>query len=294
MDSMALVPKFRLNSLLWLVVPLVLGFCYYARADIVGDVPPLPPRDAPQIDSPAASAQLGPGDTVSVRVFGQQDMDGNLYVADDGTIHLPLVGSLQVAGLSPTQVSLKVEKALKDGAFLVNPHVTVTLVQSVNQLVAVLGEVRTPGRYQVSATTTIFQLLAQAGGALATSADVIFLIRSDANGNQTRTPINLKGYTDQTSVLPTQKFKGGDSIFVPRADQFYIYGEVTQPNEYRLEPGMSVIQAIARAGGLTPRGSDRRVDIKRKGPDGREITFRAKQSDSVLASDVIHVKESIF
>jgi polysaccharide biosynthesis/export protein len=291
---MAPVPKFRLNRLLWLVSSLVLVLGIAARAGNAADLPPAPARDAPLIDSPAASAQLGPGDTISIRVFGQPDMDGNLYVADDGTIHLPLVGSIQVAGLSPTQVSLKIEKALKDGDFLVNPHVSLTLVTSVNQLVAVLGEVRTPGRYQVSANTTIFQLLAQAGGVTATSADVIFLIRSDSNGNQARTPINLKGYADADSVLPTQKFKGGDSVFVPRADQFYIYGEVTQPNEYRLEPGMTVIQAIARAGGLTPRGSDRRVDIKRKGPDGRDVTFRAKQTDPVRSSDVVHVKESIF
>jgi len=238
--------------------------------------------------------QVGPGDTLSVKVFDQPDMDSTVPVSDEGTIHLPLVGSIPVAGLSPTQVSLKIEKALKDGAFFVNPHVTVTLVQSVNQLVAVLGEVRTPGRYQVAANTTIFQLLAQAGGATANSADVIYLIRADASGNQTRTPIVLKGYTDATAVLPTQRFKGGDSIFVPRADQFYIYGEVQQPNEYRLEPGMTVVQAIARAGGLTTRGSDRRVDIKRKGPDGHETTFRAKQTDLVQPSDVIHVKESIF
>lgn len=287
------VLKFRLSSLVWLVSALVLVLVYASRGN-TAEVPALPSRDAPQMDLPAASAQLGPGDTVAIRVFGQSDMDGNIYVADDGTISLPLVGAILVAGLSPAQVSLRIEKALKDGAYLVNPHVTVTLVASVNQLVAVLGEVRTPGRYQVGANTTIFQLLAQAGGVTATSADVIFLIRTDASGNQSRIPINLKGYSDASSVLPNQKFKGGDSIFVPRADQFYIYGEVTQPNEYRLEPGMTVIQAIARAGGLTLRGSDRRVDIKRKGPDGRDVTARAKQSDPVLPGDVIQVKESIF
>lgn len=249
---------------------------------------------APVAEAAAPMVQIGPGDTVSVKVFDQPDMDATVPVSDEGTIHLPLIGTLPIAGLSPAQVSLKIEKALKDGSFFVNPHVTVTLVQSVNQLVAVLGEVRQPGRYQVASNTTIFQLLAQAGGATTTSADVIYLIRADASGAQTRTPINLKGSTDATAVLPTQRFKGGDSIFVPRADQFYIYGEVQQPNEYRLESAMTVVQAIARAGGLTTRGSDRRVDIKRKGADGKETTFRAKQTDLVQPNDVIHVKESIF
>ena len=290
---MTAIRTFRWNGLFWLILSVALGFNHLAQAADAVVTPPSPSQ-GPQIELPAPDAQLGPGDTVSLRVFGQPDMDGSLYVADDGTIHLPLVGAIQVAGLSPEQVSRKIEKALTDGSFLVNPHVTLTLVNSVHQLVAVLGEVRTPGRYQVSANTTVFQLLAQAGGTTADSADIIYLIRADAKGNQTRTPINLKGYTNANSALPTQKFKGGDSVFVPRADLFYIYGEVTQPNEYHLEPGMTVVQALARAGGLTPRGSDRRVNIKRTGPDGHPYTFRAKQSDPVQAGDVIHVKESIF
>jgi polysaccharide export outer membrane protein len=295
LESMSAVRKMRLNWFWVVLLCAAIGwgsplhsFAADARPVAAAGIQPPPINAAPP------SVQLGPGDTVAIKVFGQPDMDGTVYVADDGTIHLPLVGSVPVAGLSPDQVSRKVEKALKDGSFLVNPHVTLTLTQSVNQLVAVLGEVKAPGRYQVSANTSIFQLLAQAGGVTANSADVIYLIRSDADGKQIRTPIDLKGYTDPTSQLPTQKFRGGDSVFVPHADLFYIYGEVTQPNEYRLEDGMSVVQAIARAGGLTPRGSDRRVDIKRKSADGSVLTFRAKQSDLIQANDVVHVKESIF
>jgi polysaccharide export outer membrane protein len=227
-------------------------------------------------------------------VFDEPDMDGNVYVADDGTVHLPLVGAIPVAGLSPDQVSRKIERALRDGSFLVNPHVVVTLAQSVSQLVSVLGEVQKPGQYPVSARTTIFQLLAEAGGTTPNSSDVVYLIHPDANGKENRVSVNLRGYTDQASTIPIQMLKGGDSLFVPRAEQFYIYGEVTQPNEYRLEPGMTVIQAISRAGGLSVRGSDRRVDIKRTDKDGHQVVFRAKQSDVVQAGDVIHVKQSIF
>jgi polysaccharide biosynthesis/export protein len=290
-DSMAPLYPFRTKRLLWVLLSLTLALGYSARSGASADVPT---ADDSRPSQPAPALELGPGDTVAIKVFGQPDMDGTSYVADDGTIHLPLVGSVQVAGLSPSQVSLKIERALKDGAFLVNPHVSVTLTQSVSQLVSVLGEIARPGTYQVNGNTTIFQLLALAGGATVNSADVIFLIRSEGNGNESRYPISLKGYNDSKSALPSQKLKGGDSVFIPRASQFFIYGEVQQPNEYRLESGMTVVEAIARAGGLTPRGSDRRVDIKRKGPDGRDMTIRAKQSDPVQANDVIHVKESIF
>ena len=276
----------RHNSLQWVFALLLSLWAIPAMAQAPGAAPPGA--------VPFENVLLGPGDTVSLKVFGQPDMDGTATVTDEGTINLPLVGAVQVKGLTPDLVGRKLEKALKDGSFLVSPHVTVALVQSVTQMVAVLGEVRNPGRYQVAANTNVSQLLALAGGATATSADTIYLIRTDSAGNQSRSPIDLKGYTDAKSALPTQTFKGGDSIFVPRAEFFYIYGEVTQPNQYRLEPNMTVVQAIARAGGLTPRGSDRRVDVKRKGGDGKETTFRAKQSEAIEANDVIHVKESIF
>jgi polysaccharide biosynthesis/export protein len=119
-------------------------------------------------------------------------------------------------------------------------------------------------------------------------------LRPDASGKVQRYPINLKGLDDVSKSIPSQGLRGGDSLFVPRAEQFYIYGEVTTPNKYRVEPGMTVIEAIARAGGVTPRGSERRVDIKRRKPDGSYETFKAKLNTPLQPDDVVHVKESIF
>jgi polysaccharide export outer membrane protein len=253
----------------------------------------------PQVPEAAANAsrrllQLGPGDSIAIQVYGQPDMATTVYVADDGTIPVPLVGSVQVNGLSPSEAGRALEKALSDGKFLIDPHVTITVVQSRSQRVSVLGEVGTPGRYPIESNTTIFDLLAQAGGARETSSDIVYLLRPDANGQIIRYPINLKGLVDQKNAMPTQALQGGDSIFVPRAPQFYIFGEVTAPNMYRIEPGMTVVQAIARAGGVTPRGSRNRVELKRKDADGQEHIVKAKLSDLVQPDDVIRVKESIF
>ncbi len=256
----------------------------------------LGPNASPPPETEAASRiiQLGPGDSVNIQVYGQADMTTTAYVSDDGTIPVPLAGPVQVAGLSPAEASLRIEKALKDGGFLVDPHVTLTVVLSRSQRVSVLGQVGKPGLYPIESNTTIFDLMAQAGGALDTASDVIFLLRPDAAGTVQRYPINLKGLGDAKNSIPTQALHGGDSIFVPRAEQFYIYGEVTAPNKYRVEPDMTVIQAIARAGGVTPRGSERRVDIKRLTANGTYVTIKAKLNDLVKADDVIHVKESIF
>jgi polysaccharide export outer membrane protein len=238
--------------------------------------------------------QLGPGDSVSMQVYGQPDMTTTVYVSDDGTLPVPLAGAVPVNGLSPSDASHRIESALKNGGFLVDPHVSLTVVESRSQRVSVLGQVGKPGMYPIQSNTTIFDLLAQAGGELDTGADVVYLLRADTSGQVQRDPISLRGLNEGSQSIPTRGLRGGDSIFVPRAEQFYIYGEVTAPNKYRVEPDMTVIQAIARAGGVSPRGSERRVDIKRMTPDGKYVTLKAKLNDLVKPDDVIHVKESIF
>ncbi|MGO9994688.1 MAG: SLBB domain-containing protein [Steroidobacteraceae bacterium] len=232
-------------------------------------------------------SQLGAGDQVSIQVYSQPDMDKTTYVGDDGTIDISLAGPVKVAGLSPQEASQRVERALVEGQFLVNPQVTITVVQPVSQRVSVLGEVRTPGRYPITPSTTIFDLLAQAGGVTENAGNAIYIERTGSDGKSSRIRVDRDAAAMQT-------LHSGDSVSVPAADQFYIYGEVTSPSKYRIEAGMTVIQAIARAGGITPRGSDRRVDIKRLGKDGQYVVLHAKAGDLVEPNDVIHVKESIF
>ena len=238
--------------------------------------------------------QLGAGDSVTLSVFGQPDMATTTFVADDGTLTVPLAGPVKVEGLSPSEAARRVEKALRDGKFLVDPHVTISAIVSRSQRVSVIGEVKNPGRYVVESNIPIFDLLAEAGGITENASDTVYLIRTDKEGKETRFEINLKGLAKGSMPVNAQALKAGDSVFVPRAEQFYIYGEVTTPGKYRVEPGMTVVEAIARAGGLTIRGSQRRVEIKRLLSDGKYETTKAKLEEPVHADDVIRVKESIF
>jgi polysaccharide export outer membrane protein len=238
-------------------------------------------------------SQLGPGDSVSVQVFGQPDVT-NAYVGDDGTISLPLVGNVPVAGLSPVEAAARVAKALKDGGYFVDPHVTLQVTDARSQLVSVLGEVVSIGRYPISPRTTIVELLTQAGGLKETAADVGFVLRSDDNGHISRYPVKLNGLTDLKDALPTPTLLGGDSLLVPRAEHYFVLGEVVSPGKFPIEPGMTVIQAIARAGGVNERGSERRIQLKRLGKDGQYQVVRVKPGDPVEGEDIIRVKESIF
>jgi polysaccharide export outer membrane protein len=241
--------------------------------------------------------QLGAGDQVKMEVFGRPEMDTTTYIGDDGTIRVPLAGPVNIGGLSPAEAAEKVERALKKGQYLVDPHVTFTVAQSRSQRVSVLGEVRNPGRYPMESNTTVLDLIAQAGGANEKGADIVYVLRPDGNGSLKRFPVNLRGAVDSQDAAPAammQTLQGGDSIFVPVADQFYIEGEVHSPAMYRLDSGMTVVQAIARAGGITERGSTSRVKIRRKGPKGDYIVISAKPGEKIQANDVITVKERIF
>jgi polysaccharide biosynthesis/export protein len=247
-----------------------------------------------RIAEPQRLLQLGPGDAVAIHVYGQPDMDATEYVADDGSIRVPLAGKVGVNGLSPAEASDRIEVALKDGKYLVDPHVTITVAQSRSQRVSVLGEVRTPGRYVIESNTTVFDVLAQAGGETQESAETIYILRPGEEGKVIQYSVALKGVTDgaRGSLVPT--LRGGDSVYVPRAEQFYIYGEVQQPNMYKLEPGMTVMQAIARAGGMGAKGSRRRIEVSRRADNGATVVTHAELNDLVRAGDVIRVKESIF
>jgi polysaccharide export outer membrane protein len=278
-------------------------WCGVASVHLMGasiaaaSAPPSPP--SPSNTKRAAAedrrlVELGPGDQISLEVYGQPDMNSTLYVGNDGTISVPLAGPVQVSGLTPVIAAKRVESALIKGQFLVAPHVTIALLVGKSQRVSVLGEVRTPGRYPIEPNTSIFDLLAQAGGTTQDSADVIYVSRTDAEGKVSRSTIDLRALGNRAGAESSQRLESGDEILVPRAEQFYIYGEVAAPNKYRIEPGMTVVEAIVRAGGVTVRGSERRVEIKRIGKDGKYIIQRAKPSDLVEPNDVIRVKESIF
>jgi polysaccharide export outer membrane protein len=239
---------------------------------------------------------LVPGDQVKMTVFGRPEMETTTYVGSDGAIRVPLAGPVLVGGLSPGDAAQRIEGALKAGQFLVNPHVTLTVVVTENHI-SVLGEVKTPGRYAIESNTTVLDALALAGGRSEKGDDEIYLLREESSGEVTRMPINLRGLNNSTGALSdavTLRLHTGDKIFVPLARQIYVSGEVRLPAPYRLESGMTVLQAIALAGGVTEKGSNRRVEIRRRKPEGGFQVLSGRLTDTLQPDDVITVKERIF
>jgi polysaccharide export outer membrane protein len=245
-------------------------------------------------DPNAPLVQLGAGDVLNVQFYGLPDLETTTYIADDGTITMPLAGAVHVAGRSPSAAAQEIANAFRQGQLLLNPQVSVLVTQSRSQQVSVLGEVRNPGRFVIDSTTSLLDLLAQAGGTNERSGDTVFVIRPDGAGNLERHAVQLMGLQDGQVALNFPALRGGDAVFVPPADQFYIYGEVQSPNMYRLEPGMTVLQAISRSGGLTDVASRRRVRVKRRAADGTVVTTKVDPGERVQPNDVIYVKDSLF
>jgi len=157
--------------------------------------------------------------------------------------------------------------------------------------VSISGEVHTPDRYEVSASTTINQLVTQAGGANEMAGDSVYLTHTDASGNVRHYSINLK---DPRRADAAGWLRDGDTVVVPRAGQISVTGEVNKPGTYRLDAGMTVLQAIQKAGDVTVFGSHKTAVIRRKDTNGAEQTLKANPDDDLEPDDEVRVKISYF
>ncbi len=250
----------------------------------------------PASQGPSAPlVQIEPGDQVRVEVFGNPDLSTVTDVADDGSIRLPLAGVVPVSGQSQTGAAKRIESALKVAELLVDPHVNVTVVKQFHQHVTVAGEVSKPGRYEIEPKSTVVDVVALAGGVTEKGSDTVYILRNDASGVQQKIQVRidvdqLVGLSSAAAMQPVQT---GDSIVVPKAT-FTIVGQVTSPGEYRIPTGMMLFQALARAGGVTALGSASRVDVRRRGADGKFLDMKGKKEMLIEPGDVITVKERIF
>jgi len=253
-------------------------------------VPALASAAAATGDNDSAEYRLGAGDLLKINVYGYPDMSADVRVDEAGSISYAYVGQVAVGGRSARDVESLVAQKLITGGFIRSPQVSVLVADYRSQKVAVMGQVSRPGQYPLRKSSSVIDLLAEAGGIVnATAADEATLLHADGR----KLAIDLFALFDGD---PTQNspVSAGDTIYVPRASQFYIYGEVQRPGTYRLERNMTVSQAISAGGGLTPRGTDRRATVKRRGEQGKETRLTVKGSDLLQADDVLVVKESLF
>jgi polysaccharide export outer membrane protein len=237
---------------------------------------------------------IGPGDVLRVSVFQNADLTLETRVGEDGTITYPLIGSVKIGGGTIAAAERHIANLLKEGGFVLKPQVSILLLTVRGSQVSVLGQVNRPGRYPLeTANMRIADALATAGGVAPTGADAVTFLGT-RDGKPTRQVIDLQNLFGNPDTSRDFLMRGGDILYVERAAVFYIYGEVQRPGSYRLERDMTLMQALAAGGGLTPKGTQKGLRIHRHSANGKIQTIELGLDDPVQPNDVVYVKESLF
>jgi polysaccharide biosynthesis/export protein len=244
----------------------------------------------------AGDYKIGAEDLLRVDVFDHPELSVQARVSASGNMTLPLVGPIAVKGMTARELEQSLVTRLNDGGFVRKPQVTVLVVEYLSQKVSVLGQVAKPGQYSLTTSNTVRDLIAQAGGlnngivaVNGIAGDDGTLTRADG----TRTTIDLHAmFEGDPAQNPT--VAAGDTVYIPRANVFYVAGEVQRPGQYKLERNMTVYQAIAAGGGLTPKGSNHWMKIRRRSASGVVESVSAKGSDLLKPDDVLSVNQKWF
>jgi polysaccharide export outer membrane protein len=239
------------------------------------------------------SLLIGPGDTLHVQVLNTPELDQHPRVTDAGEIPLIGVGDLSVAGLTPAAAAAKIRERLISMHYMNHPEVTVTVEQYATQVVSVLGQVKAPGAYSISTPRSILSVVALAGG-LTDSADYqITIQRRDVSQQPVSYTLSndpRAAIADEVEVFP------GDTVIVPKAGIAYVLGDVRRPGGFVMQNNhsqLTVLQAVALAGGTAPSAVPSHARLIRKAPEGgfQEIALnfsamqKGKLPDLVLEPD---------
>jgi polysaccharide export outer membrane protein len=243
------------------------------------------------------SITIGLGDLVHVKVLEAPELEQIARITDAGEIPLILGGNVKIDGLKPADAALIIEVVLKDGQYVLNPHVTLTIDQYATQNVSVVGQVNTPGVYPIGTPRSIVDVLALAGG-INDAADRKITIQRHGTKEQityfvsNRSDIALNTNVD---VYP------GDIVIVPKAEIVYVLGDVGRPGGFPMvtnDSKMSVLQAVTLAGGTLPSAVPSKARMMRKQRDGSYVEIdvplsamqKGKRADIQLqADDIVYV-----
>jgi polysaccharide export outer membrane protein len=220
--------------------------------------------------------RIGAQDRLEITVFKLPELNQTVRVSEDGSITLALLGRVEVAGLTAPELEKKLA-VLLDQQYTKNARVTVFIREF--QKVAVIGAVGKPGQYELVGPTTLPQIIAQAGGLTAQATDEIYVYRQSPDGKQTIIAIGLEDLAAGSPEF-NMELKPKDVISIP-IDQMlnvFVYGEVKTPGAipFLSSKRITLLQAIAQAGGPTEWAKKTRVIIKRKDKKtGKEMKIQA-------------------
>lgn len=230
---------------------------------------------------------LGPKDIVNISVFGEPQLSGDYEINDEGKIKFPLLGEVAISRLTAQQAADKIEKLLEKDYF-VDAQVTVIVKEYKSLWVNVIGEVKNTGRKYLKSQATVLDVISECGGLSPEAGDSITLKRPVGKDSNLVVQLNLKDLTDPNSPNFNYKVEPGDTIIVHPKPYFYIQGEVAKPGKYELAKDLTLLQAIALAGGVGKFANEKNIEIYRtEGSETKIIRKNLKEIKKNAEEDIV-------
>jgi polysaccharide export outer membrane protein len=250
--------------------------------------------------------KIGPKDLLEITVFGLNDLNRTVRVSENGKISLPLLGEIEVEGLTKTELEKKISKLLEE-KYLQNPQVMVFIREYQSKRVSVLGAVRNPGPYELLGRQTLLQIISQAGGLTNEAGNSIIVIRQLPDGTSISNKISIEDLFLRGDPKLNIPIEPDDIINIPidKPVRIYVFGQVMNPGALEVKKSNipTLLRAIAQAGGFSERASKGGVVIKRMSQDGKEVQMKVNCKDIIKGkrkdiqlqeNDIVYVPETIF
>ncbi len=243
--------------------------------------------------------KLGPGDLLDIRILELPDVTLSVRVDPDGKISVPPLGRINADGKTIGELEDELVNLLKK-SFIKSPHVSINIKEYHSQRYIVMGAVNSPGAFPFIQPTTLLRAIAEAGGVIENHGSIVYVFRKKEDGTYERIEIDLEALISSGDLTKNLWLIPGDIITVPFEEvKVYVFGAVTNPGIIRGSYPMTVLRAIAAAGGPNERASLGGVRLIQK--DGKVLKInvddiiKGKKKDVLLLSgDVLYVPESLF
>ena len=246
----------------------------------------------------ATQQTISPGDQLNVQVYGQQTLSETVTVLPDGTIQYPLLGNLHVAGLNVDGASSLLSSRL--AKYVRNPYVTVAIAQLGKPTVLVLGNVKTPGKYDLRPDARLTDAIAAAGGLAVTNGDLPVARISDEGGDPR--DVSLQKLLHDGDLSQDVPLTSGDVVYVPGPVEIdvVVTGAVDHPGDIQVNEGDRLSMAIAKAGNSATANADlNHVRVMRTEPGGatRDYTvnlYQALEHGDEAADITLHKGDVVY
>jgi len=222
---------------------------------------------------------IGAGDLIQVTVFEAQELNTQARVSARGAITLPLIGTVQVAGLTTRKAEEYIESLYRE-KYLQNPHVSIFVKEEYGSKITLLGAVQKPGTYDYFGQMNLMDVLAMAEGLSETAGRTVQVRRKGQDGNPPQTLIiDLDQLIKEGKNKLNVPIRGGDVIYVPEAGSVYVEGAVRRPGSYPIRQEMSIQEAIVAAGGLATYANEDNIKLIRYIGEGRREVVKLSLRD---------------